>query len=650
MKRRQQQLENMLPFARRSGSRPSATEASSSPSILKESLRNAPFNRRSRSYEQASNKTGAGDERKELNSDLLVLSRMFPDVQFEVFRELLTRHHGHSRLQLAVNQLIAHKARWVKGRWQKPPRDSCEVPLESTFRSAGYKSAVQQWLSEEYRYLKKSTIEAVLAENNHSYTQARPTLANLQKRTWRATFEGLNIFKKKEADDGSPLQLVDLAKRPGAKINSGCGELDEEIDSLFLRPGRVSKEQHRQDQDIALAEELNEAEAREGDALYECGCCYSEYPFEKMVSCTSQGHLACQECVRKTVQEAIFGQGWARSVESASGSLKCLTPLPDGVCDGHISRAALEQAVVFQKSGAETWVKFEDRLFESCVANSRAALIRCPFCSYAEADPTDPNTDPRPLWRFRALTSTADILIFLVFVDLLPFLLIATFLLAFFNMTSVNHVFRTALHHLSLRDRSPRFCCQRPGCKRLSCLVCRKAWHDPHACHEPLLTSLRTAVEAARTAAVKRTCPRCGLSFVKASGCNKLTCVCGYSMCYLCRTGLGNPKAERRADDGMDSGYRHFCEHFRPNPGRPCPECNKCDLYKSEDETAIVRRAGEIAEREWRVKEGMVGVEGLGDLPGIVKHDNLFYMAIEGDWTMQDIVDWFVGRLIELEF
>ncbi|EED22582.1 hypothetical protein TSTA_060740 [Talaromyces stipitatus ATCC 10500] len=132
-------------------------------------------------------------------------------------------------------------------------------------------------------------------------------------------------------------------------------------------------------------------------------------------------------------------------------------------------------------------------------------------------------------------------------------------------------------------------------------------------------------IEAARTAAVKRTCPRCNLSFVKSSDCNKLTCICGYSMCYVCRKALNGPSyrcqehdgagrnvfpldenpAEAEADEG-ETGYKHLFEHFRVNPGTRCTECNKCELCFSEDEEAIACKAGEQAEREWRLRQTMM--------------------------------------------
>lgn len=110
-------------------------------------------------------------------------------------------------------------------------------------------------------------------------------------------------------------------------------------------------------------------------------------------------------------------------------------------------------------------------------------------------------------------------------------------------------------------------------------------------------------------------------------------------MCYICRQGLGRGSA----GSGEGEGYRHFCQHFRPQGGR-CAECERCDLYREEDGDGIVRRAGERAEREWREREGMVGVEGLGGLGGGYGVGG-GGKGVLGGWErcgLQDLVDWVV--------
>ena len=41
------------------------------------------------------------------------------------------------------------------------------------------------------------------------------------------------------------------------------------------------------------------------------------------------------------------------------------------------------------------------------------------------------------------------------------------------------------------------------------------------------------------------------------------------------------------------------CDHFRPIPGQKCKKCNKCDLYKTEDEEKIIKEAAMKARNEF---------------------------------------------------
>jgi hypothetical protein len=191
-------------------------------------------------------------------------------------------------------------------------------------------------------------------------------------------------------------------------------------------------------------------------------------------------------------------------------------------------------------------------------------------------------------------------------------------------------------------------------------------------------------------------------------------------MCYLCRKALGpriqsararrgfdrprpqdldaydgpanendnpfedDPEAESEEDEFDEpEGYKHFCEHFRINPGSRCTECSKCDLYQAEDEEAVARRAGEKAEREWYLRQGptgpnssasavgshsvnydlSAGAEGhaaggrasstLWDLrlTGKPWHYWVSDMWVDGRWKLegQALVDWIVERVIVIE-
>lgn len=71
-------------------------------------------------------------------------------------------------------------------------------------------------------------------------------------------------------------------------------------------------------------------------------------------------------------------------------------------------------------------------------------------------------------------------------------------------------------------------------CNRL----CNEPNHIPLRCEEvekEKETSYRTFVENKMTEAMIRTCWHCKKRFFKVEGCNKMTCTCGASMCYLCR-------------------------------------------------------------------------------------------------------------------
>lgn len=63
---------------------------------------------------------------------------------------------------------------------------------------------------------------------------------------------------------------------------------------------------------------------------------------------------------------------------------------------------------------------------------------------------------------------------------------------------------------------------------------CRKPNHVPLTCDEVDAEKIRHVLEEKMTEALIRNCYKCNMPFFKEEGCNKMTCVCGALMCYLC--------------------------------------------------------------------------------------------------------------------
>lgn len=117
----------------------------------------------------------------------------------------------------------------------------------------------------------------------------------------------------------------------------------------------------------------------------------------------------------------------------------------------------------------------------------------------------------------------------------------------------------------TIMDSAPEenkvFNCQNPDCGKESCRLCKEMSHIPLRCEEvekDAEVRKRTYIENKMTEAMIRKCWKCSKPFVKTDGCNKMTCECGASMCYLCREPVRD--------------YKHFVgQGGLPGPGQQCP-------------------------------------------------------------------------------
>jgi hypothetical protein len=106
---------------------------------------------------------------------------------------------------------------------------------------------------------------------------------------------------------------------------------------------------------------------------------------------------------------------------------------------------------------------------------------------------------------------------------------------------------------------------------------------------------------------------------------------------YICRA------------DIRDSGYKHFCQHFRQTPGTPCNDCELCDLYANEDEAAAIRRAAKSAEEEYWQRhnkpKGWSWERVKGPVASEVLHGRVINRGL-GEWVDM-VLEWLLDMLLE---
>lgn len=561
---------------------------------------------------------------RDLNNSLDALAAVFPDVQIEVFREMLHSFDEESRLAVVADALLKNHVGWVKGRWRsnnaytasrcQADGPSLAVPRAEAFRSPEYKAAAKTLAWHEFKGLSRSTISAVLAESNYSYLDARRTLVELSQKSWRFTLSSLLLYRRKPVSsteaENHPL-VVWKSTGQGAIVPSlkstGNTELDRELFQELIQPLITSAREKMEEEDQKTAAAMNMEEAEARNETHECGCCFTTGPFEDFTACNINGHLVCVRCVQSSITEAIFGQGWAKSINSKTGTLRCPAMPTDTTtdeCEGCIPYEQMQKAMMGVKKGAEIMLKLDYRLADHSLSASGLPVVRCPFCDYAEVD--DFCLSPKELRLRPKIEDVQTIIVVVLALACTPVLLVATLVSIFVALIYSSErtfgdrllsEFKASLARHRRQKRGLRFTCHSPSCGRQSCLSCSKEWFDIHVCHESSLIALRTQVEQAMSMAVKRVCPNCNASFVKTAGCNKMTCQCGYKMCYVCRKDISGK-------EGDDAGYQHFCQHFRPHgDGRPCDSCKKCNLWQKEDTEAVLQRAKEEAERKWKEME-----------------------------------------------
>ncbi|XP_043481909.1 uncharacterized protein LOC122510997 [Leptopilina heterotoma] len=145
------------------------------------------------------------------------------------------------------------------------------------------------------------------------------------------------------------------------------------------------------------------------------------------------------------------------------------------------------------------------------------------------------------------------------------------------------------------------FKCLNPDCMKETCMSCKELNHVPLRCDEVMKEDeARLKLEEKMTKALVRNCYKCQKPFFKEEGCNKMTCVCGASMCYLCSTPLKN------------GDYKHF-------NGQGSSNSELCPLWSDNRRmnAEAVRKIAEVTENELRKKNPNLKLTAESILPAL---------------------------------
>ncbi|KAI7875831.1 uncharacterized protein EV154DRAFT_526343 [Mucor mucedo] len=446
-----------------------------------------------------------------LNASLRILALdLFPSCDISYLRELVL-NFSYAHIEQVV-EVLTCTAKW-------PERlDYGKMDPSEGIRSEKYKKQAQAQLTLDYPQVWKSSIRAVLAENNWDYLKCFEQLKEMGSGGFWKTLR--NFFSHWSA--------------------SSSVHVDQAVTDYHLLEQLKELRQHDIDKQIAIdqdyAYKMNTREYTHHGQLMTCLCCYSDYTFEELSFCSEGEHAFCHGCLVHYISEGLFGQGELRG----QPSIGCISSSNDE-CKGVFATTTLKRILT-----DDIWMAYENSLLEGGI--SEHDRIQCCACSYFEVDESTKPLASTLIYASKWIRSLTKWIMWDMKADL-----------------------EIAYQRVSKSRRSSVFNCKRDGCNTVTCLECHRPVRGLHTCWEQETDGLRLYVEKAMADAVKRTCPNCSLSFQKSDGCNKIVCRCGYAMCYICRKDIGEESYNHfcqhfRARPGSNCSSCNKCDLYKTAP------------------------------------------------------------------------------------
>uniref|UniRef100_A0A7S4AHY4 RING-type domain-containing protein n=2 Tax=Pseudo-nitzschia australis TaxID=44445 RepID=A0A7S4AHY4_9STRA len=422
--------------------------------------------------------------------------------------------------------------------------------------SANYQTEATQQLLYDFSFIKKRIIQDILRENRGRYTLTRNYIQDTvvgkspnSPATAKVGSEAAARVEKQENENYQLLRSILIRgclprnakerfggkqrclERPRKKI----GVPRPSINDPFLRDEILHYEKQFEKwmsniQDRMRGQAANKIALENGSSV-ECSCCYDDVAISECIPCKEKGHLLCKTCMVEYVKNQVFScgnLGIDKLTKKPALEIKC--------CDASGCNSGFRDELLEKILPPKIWEKYSEMQGKAQIEQAGLGenLAMCPKCGYQAEVPETQN----------------------------------------------------------------HFECPVEGCQFVSCRKCGKASHIPLRCEEALQQSRqdegRLKIEEALSEAKMRTCPdpKCKQKFVKIDGCNKMTCPCGMTMCYVCRMPLKNIKGDVYRTHFCGN---HDCDHL---------SCGKCKMYSNdeEDDAQAMREAGIAAKEEHESK------------------------------------------------
>lgn len=226
-------------------------------------------------------------------------------------------------------------------------------------------------LSGEFLFTPMTFIDATLENTRHHLFPSYRILEEAE-RTWSIVRPPYNKIKKPRA-----VNFCWTPEKVQATLETGTATQDTVLalrELQIARKLRLKAHEKRQaERQAELAEEMNVKKAVDEGSMLECGCCFSEYPQNRMVHCDNQStlHWFCRGCARQTAENEIGNSKYKIGCMSMDG---CTAGFSVSMKSQFLDEKALvaldrnEQEEMLRMAGIEN-------------------LASCPFCPFAAEYP-----------------------------------------------------------------------------------------------------------------------------------------------------------------------------------------------------------------------------------------------------------------------